>query len=71
MVSGNSTGSSKISLNTQFYYIERANTFGPISAKKLVGLVKSKRINRNCFVRQVSEKRYENRAYEIVDLLQK
>lgn len=71
MVSGNVGEEREISLNTKFYYIEKTKIIGPVTGKKLVSLVKTQRINRNCFVRQESEKNFKNRAYEIVELLEK
>jgi len=57
-----------INLKTKFYYIDHSQTYGPITTEKLIRLVKNNQINRNCFVRQQSEKGFEKRAYEIVDL---
>tara|TARA_B100000678_G_C18152021_1_gene479343 strand:+ start:520 stop:1161 length:642 start_codon:yes stop_codon:yes gene_type:complete len=71
MVSGKVGGTNGISLNTKFYYIERGNIRGPVTGKKLISLVKDQRIDKNCFVRQTTENRFEKRAYEIVELLEK
>jgi hypothetical protein len=59
-----------INLETKFYYIDHTKIYGPVSAKTIIQLVKSNQINRNSFVRQVSEKEFEKRAYEIVELLE-
>lgn len=58
-----------INSKTKFYYINQSKTFGPVTAEKLIRLVKTNKINRNCFVRKESEKGFEKRAYEIVELL--
>jgi len=57
-----------INLKTKFYYIDHSQTYGPITTEKLIRLVKNNQINRNCFVCQKSEKGFEKRAYEIVEL---
>lgn len=71
MVSGNINRQNDFSLDTKFYYVERGTTFGPITGKKLISLVNNQKINKNCFVRQESENGFENRAYEIVELIKK
>ncbi len=59
-----------INLKTKFYYIDHSQTYGPVTAEKLIRLVKNNQINRNCFVRQESEKKFEKRVFEIVGLFQ-
>jgi len=59
----------RINSKTRFYYIDHSKTYGPVTAEKLIRLVKTNEINRNCFIRQESEKGFEKRAYEIVELL--
>ncbi|MDF0718348.1 zinc ribbon domain-containing protein [Muricauda sp. 334s03] len=71
MVSGNINRPNDFTLDTKFYYVERGNTFGPITGKKLISLVNNHQINKNCFVRQESEKGFEKRAYQIVELIKK
>ena len=71
MVSGKVGGINRISLDTKFYYIEKGNIHGPVTGKKLISLIKNQKINKNCFVQQTTEKGFEKRAYEIVELLKK
>ena len=61
--------SDDINLNTRFYYIERSKTYGPVTGKKLIHLVETNRLNKNCFVRQESENTFDKRATEIIKLL--
>jgi len=63
------TNNNGINLKTKFYYIDHTKIYGPVTAKRLIRLVKSNQINRNSFIRQVPEENFEMRAYEIVDIL--
>lgn len=60
-----------INLKTRFYYIEQSETYGPITAEYLISLVKNKKIKRNCFVRELSEDKFDKRAHEIVEMFEK
>lgn len=71
MISGNIGNSDKITLESKFYYLERGKTNGPVSAKNLIELVNKNKINRSCFVRREKINEWENRAYEIVELMKK
>jgi predicted membrane protein len=67
----NQNSKNKINPKTKFYYVSKGKTHGPVTANGIIHLVKTDQINRNCYVREVSEKVFEKRAFEIEKLLQK
>ncbi|WP_300435914.1 hypothetical protein [Christiangramia sp.] len=62
--------SEEINLDTKFYYIKRSKKHGPITAKRLIHLVETNQLSKNCFVREESNNTFDKRAIEIIELLQ-
>ena len=59
----------QINSKTKLYYIANGKQTGPISAQRLVSMIKIKEINPNCYVMLENESNHSKRAYEIVELL--
>ena len=58
-----------VTLKSKFYYIDHAKEYGPVTAKKLLRLVRKKKIKSSCFVRTTNTNTYDMRAQDVVDLL--
>jgi uncharacterized membrane protein YhaH (DUF805 family) len=56
----------ELKLDSSLVYISRGKQYGPISAKKIIRLLKLGEINPNCLVKHVNESTYSKRAKDLL-----